>query len=395
MRLDLTSSVMISIIELLFFTLMIRAIAAKDTTAYLTQMADTMIAKGIQPDLGYQDAVLYLGFEKAYELSQDSKYLNWYVEQIAGPVVQENGTIKGLNTSRYILDEYRMGHNYLYLYNQTGESKYKTAANTIRYMLHSYPRTPSGGFWHQQFFRNQMWLDGIYMADSFYAKWTHLYDSDNTTAWDDILNQYQLIHKNTLNETSGLHVHGWVEGTASWANPGTGRAPNVWGRALGWYFMALVEVLQFFPISHSGYEQLLGYLNSVALGLKNSRDLESGNWWQVMNEPYPERNGNFIESSGSAMFTWGLLKSVKLGYLDQGEYLDTARDAFVSLAKNFITEGEDGSLVLNRTVAECGLTSSNVTFEYYVSRPTLENGQNGVGPFMLAAYEWESWARDM
>lgn len=208
-----------------------------------------------------------------------------------------------------------------------------------------------------------MWLDGIYMADTFYAKWTNLYDRDNDTAWDDILLQYELIHTNTVNKTTGLHVHGWVDGKASWADPKTGRAPNVWDRALGWYFMSLVEVLQFFPSSHAGYDQLHGYLTSVARGLQDSRDPVSGSWWQVMNEPYPEREGNFIESSGSSMFTWGLLRAIDLGLLDRSEYLDTARDAFSSLVTNFVEEGEDGTIVLNGTVAECGLLSSNVTFE--------------------------------
>jgi rhamnogalacturonyl hydrolase YesR len=127
--------------------------------------------------------------------------------------------------------------------------------------------------------------------------------------------------------------------------------------------MALVEVLQFFPTEHSGYDKLLGYLNSVALGLKKSRDAESGSWWQVLNEPYPERGGNYIESSGSAMFTWGLLKAVDLGYLDRDDYLDTAKDAFHSLTRNFVEDEANGSIVLNSTVAECGLSSSNVTFE--------------------------------
>lgn len=227
---------------------------------------------------------------------------------------------------------------------------------------------------HQQFFRNQMWLDGIYMADTFYAKWTHLYDRDNDTAWDDILLQYELIHENTVNETTGLHVHGWVDGTAAWADPETGRAPNVWGRALGWYFMSLVEVLQFFPTSHAGYDQLHGYLEAVALGLKESRDLASGSWWQVMNEPYPEREGNFIESSGSSMFTWGLLKSIDLKFLDRDEYLDMARDAFTSIIDNFVEEHDGGSIVLNGTVAECGLLSSNVTFE--VSTTAMRRRKN-------------------
>jgi rhamnogalacturonyl hydrolase YesR len=148
MKLQATSPIIGSgLIKLSLFWLIIRATAAQNATSYLARMADTMIAKGVTPDHGYQDAVLYLGFEKAYELTQDEKYLDWYIGQIAGPVVQENGTIKGLNTSKYILDEYRMGHNYLFLYNETGEMKYWTAANTVRHMLNSYPRTPSGGFW--------------------------------------------------------------------------------------------------------------------------------------------------------------------------------------------------------------------------------------------------------
>ncbi|KAL6412437.1 hypothetical protein AUP68_03640 [Ilyonectria robusta] len=320
-------------------------------------MADTITAKGVDPDRGYQDAVLYLGIEKAYELSEDEKYLDWYKGQIEGPVVQEDGTIKDWNYTRWILDEYRMGHNYLYLYYQTGDEKYKSAADIVRHMLDSYPRTPS--------------------------------------AWDDILLQYKLIDTHTRNETSDLHVHGWAEtDKAPWADPTTGRAPNVWGRALGWYFMSLVEVLQFFPTYHPGRDQLLGYFESLAWALKRARDPTSGNWWQVMNEPYPGREGNFIESSGSAMFTWGLLKGVDLGYLNRDDFIETAKDSYLSLVENFVTEAENGTLVLSGTVAECGLLNSNVTFEYYTSRPTLLNGQNGVGPFMLAAYEWEAWAKD-
>ncbi|KAH6984232.1 glycosyl hydrolase [Ilyonectria sp. MPI-CAGE-AT-0026] len=361
--------------------------------SYLTQMADTIIAKGVDPDRGYQDAVLYLGIEKAYELSEDKKYLDWYKGQIEGPVVQEDGTIKDWNYTRWILDEYRMGHNYLYLYYQTGDDKYKSAADIVRHMLDSYPRTPSGGFCLTQ---NQ----GI--SNSFQTKcgwmgftWQTLTTPGGRISWDDILLQYKLIDTHTRNETSDLHVHGWAEtDKAPWADPTTGRAPNVWGRALGWYFMSLVEVLQFFPTYHPGRDQLLGYFESLAWALKRTRDPTSGNWRQVMNEPYPGREGNFIESSGSAMFTWGLLKGVDLGYLNRDDFIETAKDSYLSLVDNFVTEAENGALVLSGTVAECGLLNSNVTFEYYTSRPTLLNGQNGVGPFMLAAYEWEAWAKD-
>lgn len=208
-----------------------------------------------------------------------------------------------------------------------------------------------------------MWLDGIFMADTFYAKWTHRYDRDNQTAWDDILQQYDLIETHTRNETSGLHVHGWAEGDAPWADPETGRAPNVWGRAVGWYFMSLVEVLQWFPPSHSGYEKLHGYFTRLARALKAAQDPASGSWWQVMNEPYPGMEGNYVESSASAMFTWGFLKGINLGYLPRDDFLETAKTSYTSLVDNFIYVEKNGTLSFNGTVAECGLSDANVTFE--------------------------------
>lgn len=221
------------------------------------------------------------------------------------------------------------------------------------------------------FFPNQMWLDGIYMVDTFYAKWTHFYDGRNQTAWDDIFQQYNLIATHARNESSGLYVHGWAEtDSAPWADD-EGRAPNVWGRALGWFFMSLVEVLQYFPQSHSGYEQLLGYYTSLAEALKSARDPASGNWWQVMNEPYPGREGNFIEASGSAMFTWSLFKGMSLGYLDRDDFLETAKSAYLSLVENFASEAENGTLIFNGTVAECGLVDANVTFEVNITSKRL------------------------
>lgn len=123
------------------------ATAMLGSSSYLTRLADTFIALGVEPDFNYQSATLYLGFEKAYELSGDEKYFDWYKHQIEGPVVQEDGTIKDWNYTRYVLDEYRMGHNYLYLYDKTGEEKYKSAADIVRRMLDAHTRTPSGGFW--------------------------------------------------------------------------------------------------------------------------------------------------------------------------------------------------------------------------------------------------------
>lgn len=178
----------------------------------------------------------------------------------------------------------------------------------IRQQLNRHPRTPSGGFWHRDpSYPNQMWLDGIFMADSFYSKWTSVFDNDNTTAWDDIVLQYDLIEEHCRDADTNLLFHGYDEsGVASWADPVTGASPLVWSRAVGWYTISLLETIAVFPQTHPGYERLVGYFTSLAEGLKGDQD-ESGGWWLIMTEPYADKEGNYIESSASAMFTVGLL----------------------------------------------------------------------------------------
>lgn len=219
-----------------------------------------------------------------------------------------------------------------------------------------------------------MWLDGIYMAETFYARWTHQFDRFNLTAWSDILLQYELIEAHAHYEDSGLLVHGWADGYAPWADPETGRAPHVWGRAVGWYFMSLVEVLPYFPQHHPGYWKLLLSYRSLAYALKEARDPDSGSWWQVMEEPYRGHEGNFIEASASAMFTWGMFKGVQLGLLSKHEFLDTAKKSYSSLIDNFVSVGDDGALWFNGTVDECNLADGDVDYEVsdlYKKQPGL------------------------
>ncbi|KAJ3496823.1 hypothetical protein NLG97_g2375 [Lecanicillium saksenae] len=250
-------------------------------------------------------------------------------------------------------------------------------------------------FWHNgSYFANQMWLDGIFMGDSFYAKWTRLFDSNNETAWNDVLTQFTVIGTHTRNSKSNLLVHGWADPAkaAKWADPNTGKAPHVWGRAVGWYFMALMETLQVFPESHPGYKRLLSYFVDLASGVQQAQDNETGGWWQVMDEPSPGMKGNYIEASGSAMFTYGLLKGINLGYLDQDQFLGTAKSAYQGLIEQFIEVDDSGTVHYKGTVQECGLAVDDPSFEYYTIVPTETEDYKGSGPFMLAAYERETWA---
>lgn len=362
--------------------------------AYLTWLADSFIKNGVAKDGHYATAVIYEGIRAAYEFSGNETYLDWYKSQIDGPVVLEDGSLYDWDPTWFSLDDYRVGNNLLWWYNRTQEAKYKTAAEIIRLHINQHPRTPSGGFWHRQpVYPNQMWLDGIFMADSFYARWTAAFDRDNTTAWDDIVLQYDTIESHVLNATSGLLKHGYDESkVAVWADPVTGAAPLDWDRAIGWYFWSLTEVLEVFPQEHEGYQRLLGYFTSLSAALKKAQD-KSGGFWLIMTEGYTTRAGNYIESSGTAMFAYGWFKGIRNGWISKSQYLAPAKKAYKLLEDKFITINSNNTLTMTGTVS-VGSLSSNGSFEYYVSVPTTPNDYKGAGPFLVSAYEWETWAKN-
>lgn len=199
------------------------------------------------------------------------------------------------------------------------------------------------------------------MADSFYAKYTSLYDNDNTTAWDDITLQFDNIEEYTRNHTTNLLVHGYDESKkAIWADPETGAAPLVWSRAVGWYMVALLETIPLIPESHEGKAKLTGYFQALAEGVLKAQDAATSGWWLIMD--FPGRQKNYIESSASAMFTYGLLRGVRTGLIDAATYLEPAKKAYQALVDDFVVENSDGTLAWEGTVL-VGSLNSNATFE--------------------------------
>ncbi|CRK14716.1 hypothetical protein BN1723_010435 [Verticillium longisporum] len=377
----------------LFFAVGATAAAvSKVAEPILETMADSWIRNNreTQRAYWYGRAVVYNGYEAAYELYGNETLLSWYRAQIDEKVVLENGTIVGFRPEHYSLDDYRIGLNFIYWYERTGEQKYATAAATIRGMLDRHPRTPTGGFWHRSpIYKNQMWLDGIYMADSFYAKYTEVFEPNNSTAWDDIILQYDKIEAATRVPETNLLVHGFDEGKeAVWADPVTGAAPIVWNRAVGWYILSLLETIQVFPKAHPGYERLVEYFVTLSDGLRRAQDPDSDGWWLVMNEPYPGQEGNYFEASSAAMFTAGWLRGMRLGLIDEKTYLEPASRAYKHLIDDFVTRHCNGTINFEGTV-QVGSLNSDASFKYYTDIPVVPNDTRGVGPFMLAAYEWE------
>ena len=231
-----------------------------------------------------------------------------------------------------------------------------------------------------------MWLDGLYMVEPFYAEYSALFKEDN---WDDITNQFVWMEKHARDEKTGLLHHGWDESKQQkWADPQTGKSPNFWDRAMGWYITALVDVLDYYPKNNPRRAELIAILQRTAEAVVKVQDTE-GVWWQVMNRAGDK--GNFQEASGSCMFVYALAKGVRKGYLDK-KFTANIEKGYAGILKKFITENPDGSVNLEKTVRVSGLGGKpyrDGSYDYYISETFRQNDLKGVGPFIMASVEME------
>lgn len=279
------------------------------------------------------------------------------------------------------LDRLSNGNNLIKEYQETHNASYRDTFEALRTSIDLQRRNEAGGLFY---FTYPYWsyLDGMFSFAPFYTLYTKLYGNGeaNTTALSDVKLQFDLLWQHCWNNATGLLVHGYdYSKTAVWADPITGASPHVWGRALGWYMMALVDTLEIMPVSG-----LKSKLATLAVNIVKAADPETGVWWQVLDQP--GREGNYLESSGSSMFVYALLKGARLGYIPS--YDKVAARAYEYIVDNFVVNNHNGTLGWNRTVAVCSL-NSNATYEYYVGQPILYNSILGEGAFVLASLEYE------
>ncbi len=252
----------------------------------------------------YEQGLMLWAF---YQMSLHSGRNEFYgfIEKNLDQSVDENGRIKLYKRSDYNLDLIAPGRSLLVVYAKTKNEKFKRAADTLRLQLSEQPRTNEGGFWHKKIYPFQMWLDGLYMAEPFYAMYAQL--NDEQQAFDDIANQFIWIARHTRDARTGLYYHGWDESRQMpWADSLTGCSPSFWGRAMGWYIMGLVDVLEYFPQQHPKRTELLATLKDVSNGLLKWRDKKSHLWYLMLDQG--SRKGNYFESSSAAMFTYAFAK---------------------------------------------------------------------------------------
>lgn len=339
----------------------------------------------------YAAAVELEGILAAAQAYNDKSMLEYFLNY-TDFFVNPDGSIKTYNKGDYNIDNVKGGIEILKALDITGDPKYKKAADKIYEQLLAQPRTKSKNFWHKQNYPWQVWLDGLYMGQPFYAEYVNRYLNADPKLWDDIANQFLTAGKKTYDPATGLYRHAWDEKKKQfWANRKTGQSEHAWGRGMGWYVWALTDVLEKMPENHPKRAEMLNLLKSAANGIVKYQDPQSGLWYQVMDAP--NRQGNCLEASASAMFVYNLLRAVRLGLLDES-YIAPAKKGYEGMLKTFIKENEDGTISLTNCCAVAGLGGGNDqrrngTFEYYLSEPIRDNDAKGVGPFILAGIEYE------
>jgi unsaturated rhamnogalacturonyl hydrolase len=313
---------------------------------------------------------------------QYSEYMKSYIDRF----VQENGTILTYRLESYNIDNINPGKNLLTLYKRTGEEKYKRAFEQLVDQMRIHPKTASDGYWHKNIYPNQLWLDGIYMASPFLAQYAKEY---NAPEWFDVVtHQIVNIYGKTLDPNTKLLYHACDESRQmAWSNPETGHSPHFWSRAMGWYLMAIVDVLDYLPETHNQRDTILDIFQTTIEALLNVCDTETGLWCQVLDQC--SRDGNYVEASGSIMYTYAMAKAANKGYIPI-KYLDIANEKFDAVVKHLIDIEENGHLSLRNTCGGCGLGGNpyrDGSFEYYTTERIVVNDTKGIGPFILAAIE--------
>jgi unsaturated rhamnogalacturonyl hydrolase len=341
-----------------------------------------------KPAFKYELGTLLGGIDDVYMNTADPRYYN-YMKGAVDELVTADGAIPTYKPEENQLDSILMGRQLLRLYGVTQDKRYLTAATLLYDQLQKQPRAPSGGFWHKQRYPNQMWLDGLYMAEPFYAEYASM--SHRPEKFTDITHQFALVAEHMRDAKTGLLYHGWDESKEQrWADKKTGLSPEIWGRAMGWYMMALVDTLDYYSADDAGRKQLLAILGEEAAALVRVQDAKTGLWYEVLDKGTAK--GNYLESSASSMFVYALAKGVRRGYLPE-RYLANAERGYKGILAKFIEVGPGEDVSVTGTVKVGGLGGDpyrDGTYAYYLSEKVVANDPKGVGPFIMAATEMEN-----
>ena len=321
-----------------------------------------------------------------------------YLKQYPAKMIDEKGRVTGYEYNDFNLDNIRPGRFILRMYDLYPSKKDRIALNTFFKQLEKQPRAKEGVWWHKAIYANQVWLDGIFMGLPYYTLAAPLIKGEKKARkyYDDAIDQITKTDKRTFDEATGLWKHAWDETHSMfWANKQTGLSQHTWARAMGWYVMAIVEVLDALPENHARRAELVALLNKTMTAIVNHQDAKTGTWYDVMDVNDPR---NYLEATASSMFAYVLLKGARKGYLDDS-FKAAGIKAYKGILNEFVKVNADKTISLTRCCAVSGLgPDSNPkrdgSFDYYMSEPIRDNDGKGVGPFIWASLEMEMLGYD-
>jgi len=339
------------------------------------------------PVWNYVDGCMMTSLLELYKTTKIDKYLAFVVEFVDF-YVYEDGTIKGYDIEKFSTDDVCESRILFDLYKFTSDIKYLKAIEYTRQQIIKHPRTNEGNFWHKKIYPNQVWLDGLYMMMPFYIQYEKYLN--NKQNYKDIVDQFRNVRLRMFDENKQLYYHGY-DATKSifWADEETGLSKSFWLRAMGWFIVALVDVIEYLEETDMDEKTTLTNIFTEAIqGILQYQDQKTKLFYDVVDkQTHP---GNYLETSGSAMIAYAILKGTRLGLLNT-TYLQRGIEIFDGICHHFLQE-EDGDLNLLNICLVSGLGPENNlrrdgTFEYYISEPIVENDAKGVAPFIMAYVE--------
>ncbi len=356
-------------------------------------------AKDLPPKdvLFYHQGVFLSGMQNVYLLSKDKKYFNYikdYADHVIGPNGELYGFVHEMNTpetpwmSKHALEmlDNKQATIILYnLYDETGDTKYLNAIKAAAESMYYWPVNSFGGYWHMMTQHNQMWMDGAYMAGPLSVLYAKRFGA--TVLRDRAINQVFIMDDHIKDEKTGLYFHGWDPTMrAEWADKKTGLSQEIWGRAVGWYAVAIMDILENIPETHPAVPRLCQIEKDLLTALKNYQDKKTGMWFEVLDKPDGE--GNWVESSCTNLFIYSYAKAIRMGVVDKDEFAPVLEKAYEgSIGRLYLDE--EGYLVIDNVCI--GTCIESGTYEHYINRQTIKNDLHGAGAFILMAAEMQRY----
>ena len=343
------------------------------------------IREGADVSWNYIDGCMLTALLAMTEITGDDRYAA-FVEQVADSFVQEDGSIDTFDPEKHVLDDYNEGRILFPMYSRTENEKYRKAAKMLYGSLLKQPRTEEGNFWHKSIYPNQVWLDGVYMALPFLAMYQDRFGDGEIR---DIMKQLRVVREKMRDPETGLYYHGYdASRKAFWADPATGLSRNFWLRSIGWYALALTDLIEIIPRGMEERDELAETLRELMESLSAFADPETGMYWQVVNRPGDK--GNYLETSGSAMIACAMLKGTRLGALEE-KFRNQGKKTFEGIVNHHL-KIRDGMIGLDNICLVAGLGPENNrrrdgSYEYYISEPVVSDDAKGAAPFVLCYTE--------